>query len=160
LVGEVIGIAYVIFEGGFNSRERFFVQAEDKFFCGGSGEDLVKEYFEIGIGNRFKAERWLAHFTDALANGGGVFGAEVGVEAEGHFEFVKGFAGDARRENLVQAFESVMVAFVTADAFFYGEARLHGILDGAEAGEGRRAANGSRGIHDSNDSMKLARAAL
>jgi hypothetical protein len=64
-----------------------------------------------------------------------MFGAKMRVKTESHLEFVKGFARDARGENLVQTFESVMVALVPADTFFDGEARFHGVLQGANAGK-------------------------
>jgi hypothetical protein len=63
----VIGIAYVIFESRFESRQCHFIEAEDKFLGGGSGEDFVEQDFEIRIGNSLQAEGWLAHFTDTLS---------------------------------------------------------------------------------------------
>src|SRR5882672_4417298 len=116
----MIGVAQMIFEGGFEGGQSFLVKAQDEFFSGGSGEDFVKEDFEIRIGNSFQAKGWLAHFTDALANDSCVLRTQVGMKAEGHFEFVKRFAGDTRGENLVKAFETIMVALVAADAFFDG----------------------------------------
>ena len=64
-----------------------------------------------------------------------MLGAVMGVEAESHLEFVDGFGGDARGEDLVKAFEGEMIAFEAANAFFDGEAGLHGVLHGANAGE-------------------------
>ena len=136
LIRKMIGIAQVMFESRFESRHCHLIQAEDKFFGGGSGEDFVEEHFEIWLGNGFEAERRFPHFADTLANGRGVFGAKVRVVAERHFEFVERLAGDARGENLVKAFKGIMVALVASDAFFDREAGFHGLLYGADASKG------------------------
>ena len=39
-----------------------------------------------------------------------MLGAEVGMEAEPHFEFVNRFGRDARGEDLVESFEGVVVS--------------------------------------------------
>jgi hypothetical protein len=75
-----------------------------------------------------------------------VLGAKVSVKAESHLEFVKRFARDARGENLVQAFERVMVALVTADTFFDGQAGLHGVLQSANTGKGRHGVHSQIGF--------------
>src|SRR5258705_11840508 len=106
----MIGVAQMMLQSDFERRQGLFVNAENQLFGGWSRENFVKEDFEVAVRNGFEAERRFAHFANALANGGSVFGAEGGMKAEGHFEFVKRFAGDARGENLVKGFETIMVA--------------------------------------------------
>ncbi len=49
-----------------------------------------------------------------------MFGTEMGVETEGHLQFVDGLGSDARGENLVQPFETIMITFEPANAFLDG----------------------------------------
>ena len=124
MVGQRVGIPQVPFEGGVQRGDGLVVKSEDQLLGCGRGEDFIEEDLQVRVGNGLEAQRRFAHFADALAEHGGVFGAEMRVEAEGHLEFVDGLGGDARRENLVQAFERVMVTLEPADAFLDREAGL------------------------------------
>ena len=114
----------MLFERGLQRGNGLLVKPEEQFLRRRRAEDFVEEDLQVRIGHGFEAERRLAHFADALAQRGDVFGAEMRVEAEAHLEFVDGLGGDARGEDLVQAFEGVMVALEPADAFLDGEAGL------------------------------------
>ena len=87
---------------------------------------------------RLEAQRRLAHFADALAQRRDVFGAEMGVQAESHLEFVDRFGRDSRSEDLVQALEGIMVTLEPADAFLDGEARLGGLSHRTDPGNRRQ----------------------
>src|SRR6267142_1871902 len=57
LVGEMVGIAQVMFEGGFERRKSFLVKSEDELFRSGSGENFVEEDFEVRVRHGFQTER-------------------------------------------------------------------------------------------------------
>ena len=147
VIGEVVGVGEVLVEGGFERGQGFFVEAEKQLGRGGRGEDFVEEERETGVGDGVEAEGWFAHFADAFAKRGGVLGAEMGVEAEGHFEFVNRLGGEAGGEDVVEAFEGVVMALEAGDALLDGEAGFHGVGEGAEAGERREVAIGWAGVH-------------
>ena len=140
MVRQRVGVPQVPFEGGFQRRNGLFVKAEEQLLRRRRAEDFVEEDLQVRVGHGLEAERWLAHFADPLAQRGGVFGAEMGVEAEAHLEFIDGFGGDARGEDLVQALEGVMVTLEPADAFFDGEAGLRGLVHRANPGQRRQMA--------------------
>ena len=142
MVGEVIGLGEVLFQGGLEGGHGVFVQAEDERGGVGRGEDFIEENLQRGVRDNVEAEGRFTHFADAFAERGGVFGAKMGVEAEGHLEFVNGLGGEARDEDLVQAFEGVMEALEAGDAFLDGEAGLHGVGEGANPGQWRQIAVG------------------
>jgi len=69
---------------------------------------------------------------DALAR---IFGAEVRVQTETHFELINRFGRDAGGKDLVQAFEGVVVTFEAADAFLHRETRFHGLIQRSDAAQ-------------------------
>ena len=93
------------------------VNPNDQFFSSRRGLDFVEEKLEVCIRDGFEPERRFAHFAHALAQGRDVLGAEVSVQAERHLEFVKWLGSETGDKNLVEAFEGVVVAFETGDAF-------------------------------------------
>ena len=129
-----------LFERGFQRGHGLLVKAEDQFLGRRRAEDFVEEDLQVRVGHGLEAQRRLAHFADPLAQSGDVLGAEMGVEAEAHLEFVDGLGGDARGEDLVQAFEGVMVTLEPADAFFDREAGLRGLVHRANPGQSRQMA--------------------
>ena len=128
------------FEGGLQRGHGLLVKTKDQFLGGRRAEDFVEEDLQVRVRHGLQAQRGLAHFADPLAQRGGVFGAEMRVEAEGHLEFIDGLGGDARGENLVQALERVMVALEPADAFLDREAGLRGLGHRANSGQGGQVA--------------------
>src|SRR2546422_679310 len=62
LVGEMIGVAHMMFESGFERGKSHLIKAENELFGGGSGENFVEEDFEVRVRHGFQAERWFAHF--------------------------------------------------------------------------------------------------
>ena len=140
MIHQRVGVSQVKFQRGFQRRNGLFVKAEDQFLGRRRAEDFVEEDFQVRVGHGLEAERGLAHFADPLAESRSVFGAEMGVEAEAHLELINGFGGDARSEDLVQAFERVMVTLEPADAFFDREAGLGGLVHGTNPGESRQMA--------------------
>jgi len=74
--------------------------------------------------------------------------------AKAYFEFVDGLGGNPRGEDLVQAFERVMVSFEAADTVFDSEARFHGLIHGAKAGEWRQIAVRRVCVHGNNIDVK------
>jgi len=99
----------VPFQGGLERRHGLFVKAEYEFLVVGAPRISSKKYGQVCIRHGLEAERGSRIFADPLAECGSVFGAEMSVEAEAHLKFIDGFGGDARSEDLVQAFERVMV---------------------------------------------------
>ena len=118
MIGQRVGVLQVPFEGGLQRGNGLLVKAEDQFLGRRRAEDFIEENLQVRVGHGLEAQRRLAHFADPLAQRGGVFGAEMRVEAEAHLEFIDRLGGDARGENLVQALERVMVTLEPADAFF------------------------------------------
>ena len=92
LVHERIGVRKVAFERRFNGWEGFLIKTQHQFLGRRRAKDFVEENLQAGVRHRFQAQRRFAHFADALAQGSGVFGAEVRMMAEGHLEFVIGSA--------------------------------------------------------------------
>src|SRR5437870_4558327 len=88
--------------------------------------------------NLFQAKGRLAHFADALAQRGGVFGTKVRVEAEGVLQFEDRLSRNARGENLVQALEGVVIALEARDALLDGKPRFHGFFHRAQAAQRRQ----------------------
>jgi hypothetical protein len=136
MVGQRVGVPQVPFESGVQGGNGLFVKAKDQFLGRGGAEDFVEEDLQVRVRNGLEAQRRLAHFADPLAERGGVFGAEMRVEAKTHLEFVERLGGDARGEDLVQAFERVMVTLEPADAFFNRETGLRGLVQRTNPGQG------------------------
>jgi hypothetical protein len=90
------------------------------------------------MGHLIKAQRWFAHFADALAQGGDMFGAIMGVQAESHLELVDGLGGDAIVEDEVKPFEDVMISLEATHTLFHGETGLHGLIEGTKTGQRRK----------------------
>jgi anaerobic selenocysteine-containing dehydrogenase len=103
------------------------------------------------IANNRIARDYLAHFTNAFAESGGVFGAIMSVQAEGHLQFVDRLRCDAGGENLVQPFERKMIPLEAPHAFFDGEPGLHGVFHGADAGQAWEIAIRLVGVHTKVD---------
>src|SRR3954463_11537359 len=103
MIGKMVRIAQMMFEGGFQSGKCLFIKTKYKLFTRWRGENFVKKDFKISVRNSVEAEGRLAHFPNTLAYGSSVLGAEMSVKAEGHLQFIKRLAGDAGGENLVQA---------------------------------------------------------
>ena len=76
-----------------------------------------------------------------------MFGTVMGVETEGHLQFINRFGGDPRCEDLVETLESVMEALETGDALFDGEAGSHGLFEARDACERRQIPVGLVGVH-------------
>ena len=142
MVGQWIGVPQVPFEGGLQRGHGLFVKAKNQFLGRRGAEDFIEEDLQVRVRHSLEAERRLAHFADPLAERGGVFGAEMRVEAEAHLEFIEGLGGDARGENLVESLERVMVTLEPADTFFDRETGLRGLVH--RANPGQRRANGDR----------------
>ena len=140
MVRQRVGVPQVPFEGGFQRGHGLLVKAEEQLLRRRRAEDFVEEDLQVRVGHGFEAQRGLAHFADPLAQRGGVFGAEMRVEAEAHLEFVEGLGGDARGEDLVQPLAGVVVTLEPADAFFDREAGLRGLVHRADPGQGGQVA--------------------
>ena len=140
VIGQRIGVPQMLFEGRLQRGQGLLVEPEDQFVGGRRAQDFIEEDLQVRVGHGFEAQRRLAHFADALAQGGDMFGAEMGVEAEAHLELIDGFGGDARGEDLVQAFEGVVVTLEPADTFLDREAGLHGLVHRADPGQAGQAA--------------------
>ena len=149
MVDEAVGIALMARQGIAQCRKRTAVDTEKEGVGRGRGEDLVEENVERGVRHGVEPEGRLAHLAHARAPSGGVFGAVVGVEAEGHFQFVDGLGREAFDEDLVEAAERPVVALQAGDAFVDGEAGLHGVGKRADAGERGKIAVGAvvGGVH-------------
>ena len=136
MIGQRVGVPQMPFEGGFQRGNGLFVKPEEQFLSRRRAEDFVEEDLQVRVGHGLEAQRRLAHFADPLAERGGVFGAEMRVEAEAHLEFIERLGGDARGEDLVQALEGVMVTLEPADAFLDREAGLRGLVHRTNSGQG------------------------
>ncbi len=147
LIDQLVGVREMAFERGFQSGQGNFVKAEQKFLSRGRGENFIKEYFQGGMRNSFQTQRRLAHFTHATAQHRGVFGAKMRVQAESHLEIVNRLSRDARGEDLVQAFESVMIALQARDALLDRQSGTRHFLKRAEAREHRQVPEGLVRFH-------------
>lgn len=136
-VGEWVGFGEVLVDGAEEGGEGMVVDAGEEFGGGGGVEDFVEEGLQVRVGDFVEAERGVAHFGDAVADGVDVLGAEVGVVGERHFEFVVGFGGEAGVEDGEQALECVVVAFQANDVVVDGEAGFLCCCESGEAGEWR-----------------------
>ncbi len=92
-VRERVSVLAVLAQSLVQGREGDVVKAEGELRGVRGGLDFVEEDVEGGVGEGLKAEGGIAQFADSLPEGVGMFGAEVGVIAEGGFEFVAGFGG-------------------------------------------------------------------
>ena len=119
----------MLFQRSFESRQRFFVQSQHQFLRAGGRQNLIKENLQGGMGRFFQSERWLAHFADALAKGGHMFGAQMCMVTETHLQLVNRLRRDARGKDLVQTLERVMIAFEPGDALLDREAGFHRVGD-------------------------------
>ena len=126
------------FESAGESGEGFFVEAEEEFRRGRRGEVFIEEKFEGRMGNFFEAEGWFAHFADAAAEGGDMFGAVMSMETEGALEFVNRLGSEAGGEDLGETLEDVVIALEAGDALLDGKPGLHGLLEGAKARKRRK----------------------
>lgn len=135
MIDEAVGFALVAFERVAQRRQGVMVNPEQQRIGFGRGADLVEKNIERRVGHGVEAERWLAHFADASAPGGGVFGAVMRVQAERHFQFVDGLGGEALDENFVEPPQGPVVAFESGNAVVDGEPGLHGFGKRGEAGE-------------------------
>src|SRR5437660_10069994 len=59
----------------------------------------------------------------------------MGVQAEGHLQFVNRLGSEAAGEDFVQPFEGVMVALQPGDTGFDGQAGFRGLFHRANPGE-------------------------
>jgi hypothetical protein len=114
------------------------IKAEEQGFRGRRAQDFVEEDFEIRIGDILETQRRFAHFADAFAKFGDMFGAVVAMQTESGLQFIDGFGGDARNENVAEALEGVVIALEAGDAFFHGKAGLHGLFHGAKPRQHRK----------------------
>jgi hypothetical protein len=96
------------------------------------GQDLVEEQPQLIVRDLVEAERRMAHFGDALAEGGDVLGAEMGVEAERHLDFVDGLGGEPGVERGPQPVEGVVIALEAFDAVVDRKAGFRGLGQGAD----------------------------
>ena len=147
LIGQGIGVCDMSFQGDLKSGQRLFVQAENQLLGCWRRKDLVKENLQIDIRDHFQAKRRFAHFANPLAQGRPVFGAEVGVQAESHFQFVNRFGRDARDEDLVEPFEGIVITLEPANTFLDGQTGCDRLIHGANSGESRQISIGLVGVH-------------
>src|SRR6266404_4943628 len=62
----------------------------------------------------------------------------MGVETESHLELINWFGRDPGGEDLVQAFEGVVVALKAADTSLDGQTGFHRVLHRADSGKRRQ----------------------
>src|SRR5687767_10719282 len=110
------------FKRGFESGQGSVIKTKEKFLGRRRGKNFIKEDFQRGMRNRFQSQRRLAHFADASTQEGGVLGTEVGVQTEGHLEFVNRLRGDSGGKDLMQTPEGIVVALEARDALLHGQA--------------------------------------
>ena len=84
-VGQGVGVGEVLLHTGHQRRNRLLIDACDQLLGGRRGEELVEENLQAGVGDCVQAQGRFAHFAHARAQGGGVLGAEVAMQAESHF---------------------------------------------------------------------------
>jgi hypothetical protein len=130
MIRQRIGIREVSVQGRLKRRKNFLVNAQEQLFGASRGEHFVAEDRQSRMRDFVQAQGRFAHFAHTFAQSADVFRAIVSVQAESHLEFVDGFGRQAVIEDLVKAFEDVMIPFEAADAAFDRKARLHGLFEG------------------------------
>src|SRR6185437_8386383 len=117
LVRQGVGVRQVAFQRSFQGWQRLFIKAQNQLLRCWRGQDFIKQDLKARVRNDVEAERGFAHFTNPLPERCRVFGTEIRLQAEAHFEFVNRFGGDASGENLVETFERVMITLEPPDTF-------------------------------------------
>ena len=115
------------------------VNAVGQFRGARRSKDFVEEDLQRRIGHGLQSQRRLTHFTHTLAERGGVLGAVVRVQREGHLEFVNRLRGQPCEEDFVQALEGAMIPLQPPHAFIDGKAGPLGVGERGEARERRQA---------------------
>src|SRR5262245_58194483 len=101
--------------------------------------------------HRLQAEGRLAHFADTFAQGTDMLGTIMRVQTEAHFQFVDWFGSQAVVEDLVEAFERVVVALEPGDAILNREAVFHGLVHRADTSQAWEILVGTISAHSDND---------
>src|SRR5262249_9196626 len=141
-IGQRVGVDQVALEGQIECRHGFLVDACQQFARAGGGQDLIEKDCERGVRHGLQSKGRLAHLADAGAQGHDMLGAEVGMQRKAGLELVNRLGCNARRQNLVQALERVMIALEPGHAGFDAKPWPRRIRDTGQPGKGRQPAIG------------------